>query len=255
MAHLTLKERIESYQNIYDHKIIPRIPLILTINGKSFSKVTSLVNKPFCSQLSNLFKDITISLCEEIEGVFFAYQFNDEIVLILRNDQSQETIPLFDNRIQKIISYASSLATFKFNQVFSSLPLKGEPIFISNIFAVPNIVEVVNTLIYKQQYNSYASLQFACYYELLRKYDKDIIKNMIRELTIEQKVSLLDSEFNINFNDYPIVFRRGISFYKGPVIENNIIKTRWVTDSNLPIFAKNQSYLLNIFKNSGVSVI
>lgn len=251
MSNLKLKDRIESYHDASDYRLLSRVPIIVSVNGKSFSKLTSLLDKPYCEKFSECLLSTMLRLCSEIEGALFAYQHNDEIVVLVRNDQHLDTSPWFDNKIQKICSLTSSIATLHFNECANALDLNfmGDPVFTSQIFAVPNIVEATNTMVYKQQQNFHTSIQLACFYELLKKYDKNTIKEMLSGLSIDEKIDLLNQECNINFNEYPDSFRRGSACYKIPKVTEGGLKNKWAINSELPIFAKDQAFLTNIFKN------
>jgi tRNA(His) guanylyltransferase len=245
-----LRDRIEGYQHLSDHKLLPRIPLIISVNGRSFSKITNLLDKPYCNKFGECILNTMLKLCNEVEGVLFAYQHNDEIVLVLRNDQNQDTSPWYENNTQKICSVVSSIASLHFNKCCAAIELNlmGEPLFISQIFAVPNIAEAINTIIYKQQHNFHTSIQFACFYELLKKFDKTTIKEMLNGLSIDERIDLLRQECEIDFNNYPISFRRGSMCYRAPQIINDIMKNKWKIADAL-IFTKKQSFLSNLFKN------
>lgn len=248
MASIKLKSRIENYIDNYNTKLLNRVPIVIVINGRSFNKVTSLLSKPYCMQFAENMLSTTIKLCMEVEGAFFAYQYNDEIILILRNDQNIDTTPWYDNKIQKICSISSSIATQHFNSINTDLNLMGASLFSSQVFAIPNITEVINTLVYKQQNNFYTSIQFACYYELLKKYDKSTIKEMLSDLSTDEKIVLLKQECDIDFNEYHQSFRRGSACYKIPKVIDGAIKNKWVINTELPIFTQDQSFLSNIFK-------
>lgn len=250
MNNIKLKDRIDSYQDASDYKLLNKLPVIITVNGRSFSKITNLLNKPFCPKFAECIFSTTLRLCNDIEGAFFAYQHNDEITLVLRNDQNVDTSPWFDNKLQKICSVASSIATLHFNDCANSinLELTSDPIFTAKVFTVPNIMEAINTIIYKQQHNFHMAIQLSCFYELLKKYDKNTIKEMLMGLSIDQKIDLLNQECNINFNEYPISFKRGVAAYKKPKMIDGVLKNKWFLDSNLSIFTKDQSFLSNIFR-------
>lgn len=193
-----------------------------------------------------------LRLCTEIEGALFAYQYNDEMVFVLRNDQSIETAPWFDNKLQKICSVTAAIATMHFNDCATSVGLQviGDPVFTSQVFAVPNIAEAINTMVFKQQHNFHLSIQFACFYELLKKgHDKAAIKEMLHGLSVDEKVDLLRQECDVDFNDYHMAFRRGAACYKVPKVVDGTMKNKWFVNSELPIFTKDQSFLSNIFKN------
>ena len=247
-----LKDRIEEYQNISDHKLLPRVPLIISVNGRGFSKITSLLEKPYDEKFGECILNTMLRLCTDVEGALFGYQHNDEIVIVARNDQGPDTSPWYDNNIQKICSVTSSIASLHFNKCASAIDLNlmGEPIFISQVFVVPNIAEAINTMIFKQQHNFHTSIQFACFYELLKKYNKDHIKEMLSGLSIDERIDLLRQECGIDFNNYSDTFRRGSACYKVPkIMDGGHIKNKWMVNSNLPIFTKEQSFLSNLFKN------
>jgi tRNA(His) guanylyltransferase len=247
-----LKDRIDSYMGASDHKILNRLPLIICVNGRAFSKLTSLINKPYCTKFAEGMLSATLKLCMEVEGSLFGYQHNDEILIISRNDQSLETEPWYDNKVQKICSITSSIATTHFQKYMDSkdLNLMGDPLFTSQVFAVPNIGEAINTLVYKQQQNFYTSIQFACFYELLKKHDRNTIKEMLSGLAVDEKINLLHQECGVDFNEYPHSFRRGAACYKVPKISTSgTMKNKWTINSEPPIFTKDQSFLSNIFKN------
>lgn len=247
-----LKDRMVSYQETSDYKLMARVPLVIVINGRAFSKGTELLDKPYCSKFSECILSTTLKLCNEIEGALFGYQHNDEIVIIARNDQSPETTPWYDNKIQKICSVTSSIATMHFNSCANAIDLNmvSEPIFISRVHTVPNIAEAVNTMIFKQQQNFHTSVQFACFYELLgKKFDKHHIREMLTGLSVDEKIDLLDQECGVNFNEYPMAFKRGVGCYKVPKVNGGIVKNKWMLNPDLPIFTKDQSFLSNIFKN------
>jgi tRNA(His) 5'-end guanylyltransferase len=245
-----LSDRIQSYQAATDYKLLNRVPIIIVVNGRSFSKATQLLDKPYCAKFSECALSTMLKLCSSIEGAFFAYQFNDEIVVAARNDQNDSTSAWFNNSIQKICSATSSIATSHFNQKADVLGLNmtnEESIFTSQVFVVPNIAEAINTFIYKQQQNFHMSVQSACFYNLLNDHDKHAIKEMLAGLTIDGKIDLLSQECNVKFGDYPIVFRRGAAAYKVPKIVDEVVKNKWYLNAELPIFTKDQDFLMNIF--------
>jgi len=247
----SLKDRIEFYQKLVDPHIMPRLPIIIGINGRSFSKITSFLDKPYCPKLAECMLSTTLRLCSDIEGALFAYQHNDEITVVARNDQNPDTVPWYDNNIQKICSITASIATMHFNDCATKIELNltADPVFTSQVFGVPTISEAINTVIYRQQHNFQTSIQFASHYELLKKYDKNTIKEMLAGLNVDEKIGLLQQECGIDFHQMPQAFRRGVACYKVPKLVDGVVKNKWMLNTELPIFTKDQSFLSNIFKN------
>ena len=257
MSIPSIKDRISSYEEISNYKLLPKLPIIIQINGRSFSKITSLLEKPFCNKFSECMASTALQLCLEIEGAIFAYQFNDEIVIIGRNDQNLDTVPWYDNRVQKISSIVSSIATLHFSNLSNALDLNlvGDPLFLSNVYTVPNILEAIHVVISKQQQNFQTALQSACLYELIKKYDKAAIKDMLSGLTSDEKIDLLAQESDIGFHNYPVTFRRGVACYRSPkIINNDLVKNKWIINNELPIFTQDSSFLINIIKH-GADII
>ncbi len=248
---ITIRDRISSYEEVSNYKLLAKLPVVVHINGRSFSKITSLLDKPFCYKFSECISATMLQLCMEIEGAMFGYQFNDEIIIIVRNDQNIDTIPWYDNRIQKIVSVSASVATLHFSNLShaTDLNLMGDPIFLSNTYTVPSILEAIHVLISKQHQNLQGSIQSASFYELLKKYDKNTIKEMLSGLNMDEKVDLLSQECGVDFNQYPVAFRRGIACYRAPKLVNDVVKNKWVINHELPIFTQDHSFLVNILKN------
>lgn len=246
-----LKERVISYQEQCDYKLLNRLPIVICLNGRSFSKVTSLLDKPYCSKFAECILNTMLRLCTDVEGVVFAYQHHDEIVLLLRNDQNIETTPWFDNKLQKICSITSSIASVHFNKCASAIELNlvGEPFFISQVFTVPTMGEAINLMIYKQQQNFHTSIQSACFYNLINKYDKNTIREMTNQISIDEKIALLQQECNVDFNDCPTVFKRGAACYKVPKVNNDgVMKNKWFINTDLPIFTQDTSFISNVVR-------
>ena len=250
---MKLKERIQLYESTSDVQLLNKLPLIITINGRSFNKVTSMLDKPFSKEFAEAMCSAMYKTSMEIEGCVFSYWYNDTITFVARNDQSLDTLPWYENKIQKISSITSSLITLYFNNYANSVDMNlvGDALFTSSVYAVPNIAEAINVFIHKQQEAMQASTYFACFYELLKKYNKNEIKELLSGTSIDDKINILKQECNIHFNEYPIGFKRGVACYKGPKIVEydgeSILKNKWLLNSQLPIFTTDQSFLKNIF--------
>jgi tRNA(His) guanylyltransferase len=242
-----LKDRIASYRDVSDYKLLNKLPIVLVVNGRAFSKNTALLDKPYDERLSECMLSTALKLCSEIDGAVFAYQYSDEIVIAIRNDQNSDTNSWYNGRVQKISSITASIATSHFTKCADKIKLNitADPTFTSEAFALPNMVELSNAMIFKQQQNYYSSIQNACFYELLNQYDKNAIKDMLSGLSVDEKIDLLHQECKIDFNNYPVVFRRGAAVYKTSKLD--VSKSKWNINLDLPIFTKDTNFLKNIF--------
>jgi tRNA(His) guanylyltransferase len=252
MANPTLKSRIDDYLTRNSCKLLPKLPVITIISGRGFTQLTSLLDKPFSLSLAKCFYATMKALMQQVEGAVFGYTANDEIIIVSRNDQSLSTQAWYDNDAQRISSAVSSMATLYFNRETAGRELCEGAIFTAQTFVVPNIMEAINVLIYKQQGMFATSVSLACFYELLKSRDREVIKQMLTGLSSDDKIDLLYQELGIDFEaSYPTAFRRGAACYYAPKIvrvdNEEMMQDMLITNDNLPIFTKDHSLLNGVF--------
>jgi tRNA(His) 5'-end guanylyltransferase len=254
MVGQTLQERLVEYESCFDLKFTKRLPLIIKIEGKNFTKVTRRLSRPFDTGLIDLFAKTISSLVKQIDGVVIAYQYSDEVVLVIRNDQNKNTDAWLNNRQHDVVSMIASIMTHEFNDALYDLedPLDlSFPIFFSvRGFVVPNITESINVLIERQQTCIRNSISTAIYSELLKHYPRKQVQDILKGKSIEKRFSLFD-DFGIDYEKvFPIDFRRGIACYRVPTIiecsEEQITKDKWRVDRNLPLFSESHDFLFGI---------
>lgn len=250
---MSLTDRISSYQEISDYQLMKRLPVVIILNGRSFSKLSSLVDKPYSSDFMELMAASMVKLCTEVDGVVFAFTFNDQIVIVLRNDQTSTTEAWYNNKIQAIVSAAASLATLEFNKVRNSKDIKllGDAVFTAKVFVVPNVMELTNTIIHMQQSCFHTALSQACFYELLKRYPSDKVKQMLSNKTPKEKSEILYEECKVDFNSYPLPFKRGVGAYRSPKFnpKSKEIKHKLIINDELPLFSHEKDWLLSIFRS------
>src|SRR5579885_1268245 len=155
-----LKVRIDNYAGLSNYKLLPKVPIIITLNIRNANKITSLLEKPYDDRFMESLTATMVSLLHNIDGSVFGYAFNDEIVIMARNDQTIETKQWLGGSIQKMVSVISATAATHFNAYARSIGLELiDVVFIVNVFNVPNITEAINTIISKQQQNFQLSIK------------------------------------------------------------------------------------------------
>jgi tRNA(His) 5'-end guanylyltransferase len=245
----TLKDRINSYQDNTDYKLLNKLPIIITINGRNFRKVTGLIQKPYSLDFCSLMEQTSMYMVKEIEGCCFCYTFNDEINFIVRNDQTISTLPWYNNKIQSICSLVSSSASINFVKSLNkhSIKLNGDPVFIANVFTVPHIQEVINYLIFKQNQAKTIAIKNIIYYYLINEYDEREIEEFMKEKSFDEKINFVKDKINKDFYSYQRNFIYGSSCYRAPKSYEGIIKNKWIIDKDVPNFSDDQEFLNNIF--------
>ncbi len=248
----SLGDRMKGYEASTNYKIIPRVPIVVRADGKKFSSLTKRLHleKPFDKLFINMMIESVISLSKEMQGCMIGYTQSDEMTFIIRTDQSNETTPWFDNRIQKMNSIASSIITSTFNRIMwkqfdfdlddPSIP-KGH--FDCRIHPVPDMVEAVNNLIWRQQDCTKNSISSAAYYEVGKKIGRGTTRKLLHELNQDERQELLFQKAGINWNNYPPGMKRGIVvFKKGVEVTTNngvALRKKWTSDA-APIFTSEE---------------
>lgn len=255
---MELAKRHKTYEHTYDYRIINRLPVIIRVDGRSFSKITRRLQRPYCPKLMNTMVKTMLHLTKQVDGAVFGYQQSDEITLVVKNDQTYDTEPFFGNRIQKLCSIIASIATLEFNRSLNGINLAGDAVFDCRVFAVPSEIEAVNNLIWRQEDCYRNAVTNALAAELINKYGKKTAASMLFNKNRSERLLLLKTECDINFDEkYDSSFRLGVGCYKTPKIivteHGQTTRNKWHIDYNLPKFIDNHEFISQII-NSGRDV-
>lgn len=248
----SFQQRHQVYEAAYDNIIINRLPIVIKLDGRSFSKLSENLQKPFDHNLTAIFNDTMLSLAKQIDGVIFGYQYSDKIIFILKNDKTKDTDPWCGNKIQALASLSASIATYEFMvhlwEMDPILNLNGPISFKSKVWAIPDNNEIINQLILRQ----YACVQHAVnesvHSVLKTKYGAET-NQLLEGKTLEQRKQIL-SESGISFDSLPKIYRNGSGVYLTPTLINTpqgqITKHKWLLDFELPIFIENKEFIKTI---------
>ena len=256
------------------------------MDGKAFHTYTKGLNRPYDVGLSEDMDATMKHLCENIQGAKMGYVQSDEISIWLTDYDDIKTDAWFDYNIQKMCSIASALATAKFNQLrmkracYEGLDVDGTldaddldkfklALFDARAFLLPNIQEVQNYFVWRQQDATRNSISMAAQSMYSPK--------ELHGKTSEQKQEMMFQK-GTNWNDYPIRFKRGHTCIRaektfqrrkgerGPGvaltpseaweiletiqhrgIENVDVevyqRSSWIADTNTPIFTQDTDYI------------
>ena len=252
-----LGERMKKYEYITRDHLVPRMPVIIRLDGKAFHTLTRGFKRPYDAVLSNCMKETMKYLCENIQGCVLGYTQSDEITLVLVDYKNLDSCAWFDNNIQKIVSVAASMATLNFNKELvmrtteqdyawrysfpgKSIEAQQEHykymdalrtaitrggMFDARVFNVPK-EEVCNCILWRQNDATRNSIEMVgqAYFSHSELHKKSC--NEIQDMLMTQK--------GINWNDYPTWFKRGSCCVKKHDTETG--RTHWVIDEEIPIF-------------------
>ena len=244
---MKLGDRIkEFYENRTKTFLQRRMITIIRLDGKSFSKWTKKLEKPFDDGFSDDMDATAVYLCENIQGAKFAYTQSDEITVVLTDFDTLDSQAWFDYNVQKMTSVAASLATAKFNQLRMFRdgynPEYKLAFFDARVFQVPNLDEMVNTIIWRQQDCTRNSVSMAAH-ELLGH-------SATMNKSSAEKQEMLFQEKGVNWNDYAVKYKRGTVIKKTQIFidgsEGPVARNKWLPDYNTPIFTQETEYLYKL---------
>jgi len=205
-----LGDRMKQYE--CTAKFLPRLPIIVRLDGRSFSRLTKGLNRPFDRAFHACMIETTEYLIEQT-GAILGYTQSDEITLCLYYEdyKSQQ---FFDGKVQKLVSTLSALATVKFNQVLGELlPEKAEklPTFDCRCFVVPTKDEACNAFLWRELDATKNAISMVAHHHFGH--------HKLQNKTGNQKQEMLWKEKGINFNDLPAWQKRGTFMRRVLVVE------------------------------------
>ena len=265
----------ENYENRAKTYLVRRMPVIIRLDGKAFHTFTKGLKKPYDEIFHNTMNATMKYLCENIQGCKLGYTQSDEITLVLTDYDTLTTDAWFDNNVQKICSVSASMATMAFNKYLREFSrdtlrrinntftctveeanytavlekaIEKGAMFDSRCFNIPES-EVTNCLIWRQQDATRNAIQMLGQCNFSHKELQKKSCNDIQDMLMTQK--------NINFNDMPTEFKRGVCCvknrqvcepYGNRMLVSGVNEGQWVLDKEIPIFTQDREYVENTFR-------
>jgi tRNA(His) 5'-end guanylyltransferase len=127
---LTLKDRMKALQAERDYRLDDDSYILCHIDGRAFSKmIKKKFRLPFDDDFMDMMDDTASYVCANVQGAKLAYVQSDEITIVITNfkvegDEVLKGSSFFDYRLCKLQSIIASLATAKFNQLYTSRMIK-----------------------------------------------------------------------------------------------------------------------------------
>jgi len=248
----SLGDRMKCYEHVSDFYLPKKLPVIIRCDGRSFHSVTKKLPKP-CFTFLNVMAETMKSVAENIDGCVFGYTQSDEMTFVLKNDQSLESQPWFDNRVFKIISIAAAEATYWFNYHWNNrkelqdvkLP---KAVFDARVFVVPSETEMLNALLFRQQDCIKNAVSLAADTELKKKLGKKTALKLLHGKGRTERLQLLQEKCDIDFfTEYPLSFQRGVIAYKVAYEKDGAVRTKMKLDYDTPNFHEKQELILDAY--------
>lgn len=235
----TLGTRIKTqYENRYRYQLVRRTYTVIRVDGKAFHTWTRGLAKPFDQTFMDLMDAAALRTFKTLMGCKLAYGQSDEYSFVLTDFDDLATEAYFDGSVQKIASVAASTFTAYFNWAvsehllsYAGAPYLGKPpaMFDARVFQVPDLEEVLNYLVWREQDSERNSLSMLAQAHYSHKALQGKKKDDLHELLHAKE---------INWAHQPARFKRG-----GFIARNSDGE---LACSNAPIFTKNRDYLKTI---------
>lgn len=184
-------------------RTIPLLPIVVRLDGRSFSRYTRNLARPYDVDFQRVMQNLTRLLVQETNARI-GYTQSDEITLILASDTHASQV-YFDGRLFKIHSVLSGFASVSFDRLIRmsgvNVSETAIPVFDCRAFQVPNRVEAVNALLWREKDATKNAISMAAQHHFSH--------TRLQGLSGKQMQELLWQEKGVNFNDYPPEFKRG----------------------------------------------
>lgn len=191
--------RMKAYEAVETaRKLDPMLPIYARIDGRSFSRFTRGMDRPFDARMTEAMVETTKYLVHETHARI-GYTQSDEISLVWLAD-SPESDVLFSGKVQKMVSVLASMTAAKFARVCPPGYEDRMPHFDCRVFQLPSQEEAANAFLWramdarKNAISMVAQSRFS--HKKLHGQDQKAMLAMLKEI-------------GVNFEDYPIAFRRG----------------------------------------------
>ena len=287
-AHSDIDVRMKkNYEHPYRIYLTRRVPVIVRIDGKAFHTFTKGFDRPFDIIMIRAMQDTMKYLCENIMGCQIGYCQSDEISLFLKDYQNFQSQPYFDYNIQKISSICASMATLAFNKSFASYVEYDKNMSIDNNMELEDD-DIINTkykdIMMKHEEALKKGAMFDCrcfnvpkeevtnyFYSRQLDASRNSVEMVGRAYFSHKELhnknnstiqDMLHEKFNINWNNFPTVQKRGsccikkyYSLKDGQELtdedlvnytdkikmldentEDATIRSKWIIDYNIPQF-------------------
>lgn len=256
----SLGDRMKKYEYITRTHLVPRMPVIIRLDGKAFHTFTKGFARPFDDFFISAMQKTMMHLCKNIQGCVLGYTQSDEITLVLVDYKKLDSSAWFDNNIQKMCSIAASMATLEFNRAFEEetrdfrrrvnecwtctspedklctayeKAIAKGAMFDARVFNIPK-EETCNCVLWRQNDATRNSIQMVGQAHFSHKQLEDKSQSDIQDMLMLEK--------GINWNDYPTHQKRGSCCVKKAKLvqatpeSEPIVRFLWEIDTEIPIF-------------------
>lgn len=160
----TLGDRCKRYEAVAEHYFVPKIPIVVRVDGKAFHTWTRGCARPFDQNLINTMFNAAKAVANAMQGIVGCYVQSDEATFVLTDDTQITTQQWFVGRQNKIESIAAATMTAYFNAHWRNVAPNSTrlpAVFDARAFQVPK-EDVANVLLWRVKDWERNSLSMFC---------------------------------------------------------------------------------------------
>lgn len=149
-----LGDRMKWYESATDMRLDPSMPICARIDGRSFSRFTKGMARPYDSNMSSAMIETACGLVDKTHACI-GYTQSDEINLVFWGARPESNV-IFGARLLKLSSVLASLATALFmRRIMTDKSFENYrdrlPHFDCRVWQVPSISEAANVFVWRYQ--------------------------------------------------------------------------------------------------------
>jgi tRNA(His) 5'-end guanylyltransferase len=234
MERSSLGDRMKAYETASRSVLVPRMPVIVRVDGKAFHTYTRSLSRPWSEELMLVMDTTAAQLCSEVDGAIGAYVQSDEISILIHPYRSYEQQPWFRGQIQKVVSVTASIASATFTAFSPDIFGEVRPAYFdSRAFVLPE-KEVCNYFIWRQQDWERNSVQM-------------LARSMFSHKSLHGKgrrdILPMCHDAGQPWGDLPTYLKRGRCVVREKFEhEDGTTRNRWVVDREIPIFKEDRRF-------------
>ena len=204
-------EYVKSFEN--QQTLLKNTYIVVRIDGKGFTKFTDShqYEKPNEIKGIKIMLLAGLSVMESFSEIFLGYGQSDEFSFVFRKDAK-----LYNRRSEKIltnvVSEFTSSFVFHWNKIFINGPeLKYPPCFDGRIVLYPSFQNLKDYFSWRLVDCHINDLYNTTFWALVQKgkLSKDEAHQKLKGTLSKDKNEILFSQFNINYNNQPEVYKKG----------------------------------------------
>ena len=193
-----LGNKMKEYEKMYSTRLLPSLPIMVRLDGRSFHTFTKGMNRPFDAGMSAAMKAAAVAVLEETKG-YISYTQSDEITAIIPDTY-------FNGKKEKTISVLAATASVAFVlELQKHYPEKVQklPQFDCRLWQFADRSLYAQNLLWRETDATRNSLSMAC--------SAHFSQRTLHGVNSAGQHNLLHT-IGINWNDYPAHFKRGSYF-------------------------------------------